>query len=169
MRLKLGSMYKICLFALLAFVPACQSSSNVRVHSYWGTTIERPPLGAVYDWSADSATRDETQDEKIRKAIQEDFDGELQSMGFVKRLADQAPDLIISAHWGRGLQPSPSGPEQKANLAVRVHDARTGRLIYCASADALVDPFLTPEDRRFRLGQAARDLLSPLAPCPRSR
>jgi hypothetical protein len=139
--------------------------NSVRVHSYWGTTIERPPAGSVYDWSAESGHLDPGQDKRVAKAVQEDVERELCAMGFVKRDGTQQPDLLVSTHIGRGLQPSPSGQEQRANVVVRIISATDGRVIYCASADALIDPTLAPEERRSRLDYAVREILRPLSPC----
>jgi len=157
-------MFKYALLVFVALISACESG-DVRVHSYWGTTIERPPVGSTYDWGADSATHDAAQEEHIRKAVQEDVEYEMDSMGFVKGLGSQKPDMIISMHWGRGLQPSPSGPEQRATMAVRVYEAATGKVIYCASADALIEPTLSPEVRRARMSTAIQELLRPLSAC----
>lgn len=154
-----------CFFGLmLVLVPACQSSGPVRVHSYWGTTIERPAMGSVFDWGMDSATHDPTQETHIRTAVREDIEREMTSMGYVLRSGSQNPDLIVSAHWGRGLQPSPSGPEQRAMLAIRIYEAPSGRVVYCASADALIEATLSPETRRERIDLAIHELLRPFAP-----
>lgn len=150
----------------LVLASGCSSQGNVRVHSYWGTTLERPPVGTVYEWSADSSHLESGQDEGIAAAVTGDTEAELNAMGFEKRMGSQTPDILIAIHWGRGLQPSPSGPEQRATVAVRVYDASTGRVIYCASADALIEPTLTPEDRRARLNLAIHEILLPLDPRP---
>ena len=152
----------LVILPLLIAQAGCQSNGSVRVHSYWGTTIERPPVGSVYDWSAESGHLEPGQDEHLAKAIQEDVEHELSAMGFVKRDGSQHPDFLVSTHMGRGLQPSPSGPEQRATLAVRILSAADGRVIYCASADALISPTLCPEERRSRLDYAVRELLRPL-------
>jgi hypothetical protein len=155
------------LFGVLPFLIAqagCHLHEPVRVHSYWGTTIERPAAGSVYDWSAESGHLEPGQDERVAKAVQEDVERELSAMGFVKRDGTQQLDLLVSAHMGRGLQPSPSGQEQRANLTVRIISAVDGRVIYCATADALIEPTLSPEERRSRLDYAVGELLRPLSP-----
>lgn len=158
---------KLFVILPLLIVPtACHSYGTVRVNSYWGTTIERPALGSVYDWSAGSGHLEPGQDQRISAAVQEDAERELAAMGFVKREGTQQADYLFSLHTGRGLQPSPSGPEQRANLAVRVLAASDGHLIYCASADALIDPMLSPEVRRTRIDFAVSEILRPLNPCP---
>ncbi len=150
---------------LLIVQVGCHSNRSVRVQSYWGTTIVRPAPGSVYDWSADSGHLAQGQDERIAKAVQEDVERELSAIGFVKRDGTQKPDFLISSHVGRGLQPSPSGQEQRATLAVRILSADDGRVIYCASADALISPTLSPEERRSRIDYAVREIMRPLGPC----
>jgi hypothetical protein len=144
----------------------CLSNESVRVNSYWGTTIDRPPPGSVYDWSAESAHLEQGQDPNVARAIQENVERELAAIGYVKRAGTQAPDLLIYFHIGRGLQPSPSGPEQRASLGIRVFSASDGRVIYCASADALIDGTLCPEDRRARIEYAVHEIIRPLGQCP---
>lgn len=153
----------LAVFSLFFGFAGCRYDS-VRVHSYWGTSISRPAAGSVYEWSADSGHIEAGQDERLSKALQEDFEHELATMGFVKRSGTEPPDILISVHTGRGLQPSPSGPEQRANLAVQVFWASDGHLLYCASADALIEPTLTPEERRERVGRTIHALLDPLCP-----
>lgn len=142
---------------------------NVRVHSYWGTTVYRPVAGSIYEWSPDSGHIAPGQDERIAQVIQEDFEAEMAAMGFIKRTGMETPDLIISAHAGRGLQPSPSGPEQRANLAIRVLWATDGQLLYCANADALIEPSITPEERRARVARTIHEIMKPLDPCAHCR
>lgn len=161
-------MSKKSLWVLLLLImqAGCSSYKSVRVHSYWGTTIERPAPGSVYDWSAESGHLQPGQDERIAKAVQEDVDRELCAIGFVKRDGTQRPDYLVSVSTGRGLQPSPSGQEQRATLSVRLQSAADGRVIYCATADALIDSTLCPEVRRSRLSHAVREIVRPLGMCP---
>lgn len=157
-------MKAVSLIFLLAVLSGCRYD-NVRVHSYWGTTIDRPAAGSIYDWSAESGHLDPSQDPRLTTAVEEDVERQLAAMGFVKRAGSEQPDILISLHTGRGLQPSPSGPEQRATLTVQAFWATDGRLLYCATADALIEPTLTPEERRARLNRAIHHLLQPLAPC----
>lgn len=163
-------MFRMTVKALpLLLVLAGCSYDNVRVHSYWGTTIHRPQAGSVYEWSAESGHLDPGADPRIAREIQEVIEREMAGMGFVKRSGTQPPDMILAAHMGRGLQPSPSGPEQRANLGVQLHWATDGRLLYSASADALVEPTLTPEERKARIDRTVHEVLRPLNPCPKCR
>lgn len=163
-------MYKLGIFAVTAILAGCVSHDPVRLHTYWGTTIERPPVGTIYDWTADSAHIEEGQDPAIRSAVQEDIEAEMAAVGFIKR-STETPGILVSVHWGRGLQPSPSGGEQRATISFKVFGAESGRLIYCASADALVEPSMCPEDRRARIDLAIREIVTPLRycnPCPKN-
>lgn len=142
---------------------------NVRVHSYWGTTIHRPVAGSVYEWSTESGHLDPGADPRVAREIQHEIEREMASIGFVKRSGAEPPDMILSTHMGRGLQPSPSGPEQRATLGVQLYWAADGRKIYSAAADALIEPTLSPEERKKRIDRAIHEVLRPLNPCPRCR
>ena len=157
-------MKRLGYLSLFCMLAGCKYE-NVRVHSYWGTTIERPAAGSVYEWAAESGHLEAGMDPHVSQAIESDIERELGAMGFVKRNGNGPPDILISTHMGRGLQPSPSGPEQRANLVVKVHDAADGRLIYSACADALIEPTLSPEERRARIDRAVHEVLLPLTPC----
>jgi hypothetical protein len=156
---------RLVVMVLLTPVLAGCQYDNVRVHSYWGTSISRPAAGSVYEWSAESGHLEVGQDVRLAQAIQEDIENEMAAMGYIKRAGESPPDLLLSLHTGRGLQPSPSGPEQRATLSVQVFWAADGHLMYCATADALIEPSLSPEERRARLARAIHEIMRPIAPC----
>jgi hypothetical protein len=103
-------------------------------------------------------------DPGIVRLVQDTVEMELEAMGYAKRSPESKADFHVSVQYGRGFQPTSSGPEQRAGLVVDMYDATDEHLIFRAWADAAADPTLAPEERKARIQRAVREILRPFAP-----
>jgi hypothetical protein len=133
------------------------------VESYWGSTIHRLPRGATYAWAIDDGAAAPPQNDDVDQLIRGRTEQLLDKMGYRKHTDSAKPDFLVSFRAGSGLQPSSSGPQRMALLTIEAISTE-GRLIWRGSAEGVVDPSLTPEERTKRIKRAVRLILKPFKP-----
>ncbi len=156
------------ILVLVCLAVACRRGAPVSVKGYWGHTTERPAVDSTFDWwtTDEEPLPDAVQaDERITHLVRQIVQDELCRIGYRKRYGETTPTFFVITHLGRGFQPSPQGPEDRATLAVEIRAGDDGRLIYLGHADAVVDTSLNPEERKSRIERAIQEILKPFAPC----
>jgi len=149
---------------LTLFALGCATVPPTRVHSYWGSTAQRPSRDATFAWSLEPSSEGESGDAALMEMIRERTEAGLISLGYRKRDGRTSADLYVSCRLTTSFQPTDQGPIDSGSLVIDVVSGADGRLIWRGWAEGPVDRSLPPEARQKRVEAAVHQILEQFKP-----